>query len=116
VSHRERFLAYLSHYAARQLEPIAQMLAEDASLRDWQIAVQGKAAVLRETARNFGAASAIEIEVLAVHESADAVAGELRVLVDREIELHVVDILRFGPGGLITSIRAFLGRGDAPPG
>ena len=39
-------------------------------------------------------------------------AGELRIVVDGKIELHVVDVISFDSNGKIKSIRAYLGRSD----
>lgn len=112
MTHADRFRSYLRHYAARDLPPIAEMLAPRVHLRDWDISVHGRAEVLRETAANFARSRSIEIDVLTLHESADAVAGELRIVVDGTIELFVVDVLEFDDDGRITAIRAYEGRGD----
>ena len=111
--HREHFLDYLRHYETQNLEAIAALLAENVVLRDWKIRVQGKAAVLAETAANFAQAQSLTIEVLTLTESQHSVAGELRIVVNGEIELFVVDVLEFDADGRISAIRAYLGRGDA---
>lgn len=110
-SRRDLFLAYLQAYSDKRLDRISAMFADDIVLRDWNLGVSGKAAALAETAKNFSAADTIAIEVLAIHESADSVAGELRILVDGSVELHVVDVLGFDGEGRISSIRAYLGKG-----
>ena len=88
------------------------MLADDVRLRDWNLAVAGRAAVLAETAKNFASAKSIAIEVLGVYESQTTVSGELRILVDGSIELYVVDVIDFNARDQIEAIRAYLGRGD----
>jgi len=105
-------LTYLRHYADKNLTAIAAMFADDITLRDWNLAVTGKAAALSETAKNFAAAQTIEIEPLHLYANADAVAGELRIVIDGATELFVVDVLTFAADGRIQSIRAYLGRGD----
>lgn len=112
MTNEDRFLAYLHHYAARDLAPIEEMLAPDVHLRDWTISVHGKQAVLDETARNFAASRSIDIDVRALYESSDSVAGELRILVDDAIELFVVDVVTFDDTGLVTAIRSYRGLGD----
>lgn len=109
----ERFLTYLRHYADKNFDAIAAMFADDIALRDWNLAVTGKAAALRETAKNFASAQTIAIEPLHVYESDDGVAGELRIVIDGAIDLFVVDALTFAADGRIQAIRAYLGRGDA---
>ena len=112
MANTDRFHDYLAAYARKDLAAIGAMLSDDAQLRDWNLAVRGKEAVLAETARNFSAAATIDIETLALYTSEDAVAGELRIVVGRHEELRVVDVLSFDAQGAIVSIRAYLGRGD----
>jgi len=113
MTNRQRCLAYLRAYEQKNLAAIAAMFADDIVLRDWKIFVRGKGAALAETANNFAAAKSIEIQPLALYDNGDAVAAELKIVVDGEIELYVVDVLSFSPTGQIQSIRAYLGRGDA---
>ena len=113
MSNRDQFLAYLRHYADKDLDQIAAMFADAITLRDWNLSVSGKAAALSETARNFANARTIEIQPIHLYESADAVAGELSIVIDGATELFVVDVLTFAADGRIQAIRAYLGRGDA---
>lgn len=112
MSHRQQFLTYLHHYANKNLDAIAAMFGDDITLRDWNLAVIGKAAALSETAKNFASAQTIAIEPLHLYTSEDGVAGELRIVIDGTVELYVVDVLTFAADGRIQSIRAYLGRGD----
>lgn len=112
MNHRQRFLHYLACYARKDIGPISQMLAPDVTLRDWNISVRGREAVEAATLENFRNADTIEIEVLQLHESGHAVAGELRIVVDRAIELHVVDVIEFDAASRVKAIRSYKGRGD----
>jgi hypothetical protein len=112
MSNTERFLAYLNAYARKDLAVIEGMFCAGIQLRDWKLSVSGRDAAIAETRKNFSAAKTLEIDVLAMHQSGDAVAGELRILVDGHIELHVVDVVAFAEDGRIKVIRAYLGRGD----
>lgn len=112
MTNQDIFLAYLRHYETKNVEQIAEMFCENIMLRDWKISVRGKAAAVAETKSNFEAARSIHIQPLRLYESPNSVAGELKVTVDENIELFVVDVLDFAPDGKIKAIRAFLGRGD----
>jgi hypothetical protein len=112
VSNREQFLTYLRLYSEKRLDLVSAMFSDNITLRDWNISVSGKAAAVAETAKNFESAETIEIQTLGVYESDDTIAGELRILVDRTIELQVVDVITFNSAGKIASIRAYLGKGD----
>ncbi len=112
TSRQTLFLNYLQHYAAKNLEAVAAMLADDVRLRDWKLAVVGKAAAVAETAKNFASAQSIAIQVLGVYENQNTVSGELRIVVDGSTELYVVDVIDFNAQNQIQAIRAYLGRGD----
>ncbi|MBK8618830.1 MAG: nuclear transport factor 2 family protein [Anaerolineales bacterium] len=110
--HTDLFLTYLRHYAAKDLQAISAMFAEDIHLRDWNISVHGKDEAIRETAKNFTEAESIEIRVLVTYENADTVAGELHIVVDGRVDLYVVDVVTFNAQGSITAIRSYKGRED----
>ncbi|MCL6265342.1 nuclear transport factor 2 family protein [Flagellimonas myxillae] len=112
ISNKELCLSYLRKYAVKDLSGIEAMFSEDIILRDWKIRVTGKETAVAETQKNFQAADTIAIAVLATYESDDTVAAELKITVNGSEELFVVDVITFNPEGLITSIRAYLGRGD----
>ena len=77
MNHTDLFHMYLRHYATKNLEALSAMLAEEVHLRDWNISVFGKAEALRETAKNFAEAETLKINILALYEIEDSVAGEL---------------------------------------
>ena len=108
----DSLVEYLRAYSAKDLRAVSAMFADDVALRDWKISVVGKNAAISETAKNFEAADAIDIEILQTHESKNTIAGELRITVDGDEVLYVVDVVTFTAEGKIRSIRAYLGRGD----
>ncbi len=112
MSPKERFADYLEAYSDKNLQKISDMFAADIALRDWKISVFGKDAAIAETAKNFRSAKTIEITILATYESDNAVAGELKIVVDSTEVLHVVDVVSFNADGKIDSIHAYLGRTD----
>jgi steroid delta-isomerase len=112
ASNLQRFERYLAAYAAKDIRAIDAMLAPDVRLRDWNINVRGKAATLAETQSNFDNATSIAVEILCTTESTSSVSGELRILVDGDIELFVVDVIDFDEQGQVTAVRSYKGRGD----
>lgn len=109
---QQRFLAYLQAYETKNLPAVAALLADGVCLRDWNLSVQGKAAVLAETQKNFESSGAMKIVPLVLYEGPRAVAGELQILIEGGIDLRVVDALAFDAEGLICAIRAYKGRPD----
>lgn len=112
MDHRNRFLHFLDRYAAKDVTALLSTLAPDVTLRDWHLAVRGRDRVEAFLRQNFADADTLSIEVLALHESAHSVAGELRILVDGCFELFAVDVIEFDADGMIRAIRSYKGRGD----
>ena len=109
---KEVALFYLKKYAEKDIESITELFVEDIVLRDWKIRVNGKEEALRETRKNFESVDTIEIEVLSTYENDNTVAAELKITIDNLEELYVVDVITLNSKKRITSIRAYLGRGD----
>lgn len=103
-------MAYLEAYEAKDIEAIGEMLSQQVSLRDWNISAQGKDAALEETRKNFGSVQDLKIVPLRVYESEGAVAAELQMVIDGQVDLRVVDVVEFDAQGAIRSIRAYKGR------
>jgi ketosteroid isomerase-like protein len=100
---------FLEAYAAKDLPPIAGMVAEEALLRDWNLEVRGRAAFLAETQRNFDNAACIAIDVLHLHATAQSVAAEVLITVDGNIRLRVVDVFDLDASGQVTAVRSYKG-------
>lgn len=112
ITNKVQCLAYLRKYADKDLDGVAALFEDNIVLRDWKIRAVGKQKAIEETKKNFEAAQSIAIDVLSTYENDHTVAAELKIVVDELEELYVVDVITFNEKGLITSIRAYLGRGD----
>ncbi|WP_394224026.1 nuclear transport factor 2 family protein [Alteromonas gracilis] len=108
----EKLKHYLKCYENKDLESISSLFSEDITLRDWKISVSGYENALAETRKNFKNAESLSISILNIMESEDSVSAELKIVVNNEEVLSVVDVLTFNDKGLISSIRAYLGRED----
>ncbi|MCW3094357.1 MAG: hypothetical protein JWP81_5426 [Ferruginibacter sp.] len=88
------------------------MFSDDILLRDWKIRVEGKEKALIETLKNFESVEAIKIDVLSIYENESTVAAELKIIINNKEELYVIDVITINSEGKISSIKAFIGRGD----
>lgn len=109
IAPSEVLLAYLRAYEARDLATIRSLLADDVRLQDWNLIAEGLADVLAETQKNFDAASHLDIEVRQCYEAGRTAAAELRITINHESHLDVVDAIRLGADGRIVAIRAYKG-------
>lgn len=88
------------------------LFEEDIILRDWKIRVVGKQKALQETQKNFDSVDTIKIDVLSTYENENTVAAELKIILNQSEELYVIDVITLNLEGKISSIRAYVGRGD----
>lgn len=112
MSHADTFRRYLHLYESRDLEAIAELFAEQIQLRDWEPCGGRQGRRPGRDPPQLREAESLRIEILSLFESADGVAGELRILINGRDELYVVDVLRFDAEGRIDQIHAYVGRGD----
>lgn len=105
-------IAYLQYYESKNLKGIEDLFSEGIVLRDWKIRVEGKRQALVETKKNFDAVDALKIEVLDLYENENTVAAELKIIINNKEELYVVDVITINADAKISSIKAFIGRGN----
>lgn len=105
---------FLTAYAAKDIDVIAALLADDVLLRDWNLEVRGRDAFLAETQRNFDDADTIAIELLHVNSTDRSVAAEVLITVDGSIRLRVVDVLDIDADGRVTAVRSYKGLDPGP--
>ena len=101
--------AFLQSYEAKDIDAIAVMLADNVHLQDWNLEAHGKSAVLAETLKNFLDAENLQIQVQQFYEGSGCAAARLRILVNRSVELEVIDTIEVNLDGKIQSIRAYKG-------
>jgi ketosteroid isomerase-like protein len=105
----EILAAFLKAYEAKDIDAVARMLTDDVHLQDWNLEASGKEAVLAETKKNFLDAQHLQIEVRQLYEGTGCAAARLRIVVNKSVELEVVDTIAVNPDGKVSSIRAYKG-------
>ena len=110
MNNSEKFKSYLLSYQNKDIKAVSNLFDPNIHLRDWKISVHGKSGAISETQKNFDNASSLEIEILNIMENDNSVSGELKIIVTEAEVLFVVDVVTFNSDGLISSIRAYLGR------
>lgn len=100
---------FLAAYQQKDIDSIAEILSEQVLLRDWNLQVIGKGAVLAEFAKNFADASSLRITINNVYFSKSAVAAEIEIDIATLEQIRVVDILGFNGENQIDSIISYRG-------
>lgn len=105
---KKNALPHLEKDAEKDAHSIAKLFADNIILGDRKI--KGKGGAINETQKDFHSVDTLHINVLDYYENQGAIALALKITIDREEELYVMDIIEVNCVGKITSIKAFLGR------
>lgn len=104
---------YFEVWNTHDVSALQELLAPQATLRDWDIEKTGANEVARANGGIFAAVPGIKIEVLKIHvsPSTSSVACEILVKLNNEKNeiLKVVDIISFDHENKITAVRAYKG-------
>lgn len=100
---------YFNAFSRKDIDGIRAALADDVSLRDWEISQQGIEGVVAATAGIFASCGTIDVIPTAVYVDSNVVVAELAIAFDGGAPLLVLDVLEFNGAGEISSIRAFKG-------
>lgn len=109
MEHEELMRHFLEASEAKDLQGLSAFLAPDALLRDWNLEVTGKQAVLGEFAKNFEQAASLIIEIRHLYTSGSGVAAEVEITVNGVERLRVVDVLSLNEVGQATAIVFYKG-------
>lgn len=99
---------YFQTFARKDLDALRRMFADNVSLLDWNINVQGIEAVMAANQAIFESVGEIRVTpVNIVDGDSNAVIAELLIEIEGMDALNVVDVLVFNQSGEITAIRAY---------
>ena len=88
---------------------LSKLFANNIQLRDWEVNLQGKKAVLLHNNKIFRENKKINVKILKLFTKNKIVVAELFISINKRKNINVVDILTYNNKYLITSIKAFIG-------
>ena len=100
---------YFDAFEMKNINYLRGVLANEATLSDWNIDVCGFDAVIAEYINMFGSLNGIAVNVINLYEDEYTVIAELIVTANEIGSVRVVDIISFDKSGKILSIRAYKG-------
>ncbi len=107
--------AYFAAFENKDLDQLSDMFTPIVTLKDWNLSVFGRPAVLEANAKIFNDIEKIKIDVQKLHMAGlNVVIAELLIMADEEEPLPVVDIITWTTRGpirdrKISSIVAYRG-------
>ena len=100
---------YFDYFSRKDLTSLAEIFAENITLRDWEISAKGKTEVISANMKIFEAVETIKVVPINLYEEKNTVIAELEIKINNKENLFVVDVISFEESGKIESIRAYKG-------
>ena len=101
--------SYFTIFSEKNINGLREMFDDNVTLRDWEIDKQGIENVLKANLNIFQNVKTIKAIPQNIVSENNFVFAELKIIVNGDEELKVVDIIEFNKKGKIISIRAFKG-------
>ena len=100
---------YFNLFSNKDIQNLKLLFAENISLRDWQISEKGIQNVINANNNIFESCDSIKVNILKIYEIQKVIVAELKIIIDQNIVLLVVDVIEFDEMDRICSIRAYKG-------
>ena len=102
-------LSYFKKFSEKNIDGLREMFDNNISLRDWDIDKKGIESVLEANLNIFQKVKTIKAIPQNIISENNFVFAELKIIVNGDEELKVVDMIEFNKKGKIISIKAFKG-------
>ena len=106
---KDKALSYFKIFSEKNINGLSEMFADNVTLRDWNKNYQGIKSVLEENLNIFQNVKTINAIPLNIISENNFVVAELKIIINGDEELKVVDMIEFNKKGKIISIKAFKG-------
>ena len=106
---KDTALSYFKTFSEKNINGLREMFDDNVTLRDWEIDKQGIENVLKANLNIFQNVKTIKAIPQNIVSENNFVFAELKIIVNGDEELKVVDIIEFNKKGKIISIKAFKG-------
>ena len=102
-------LSYFKTFSEKNIDGLREMFDDNVTLRDWDIDKKGIESVLNANLNIFQSVKTINAIPRNIISENNFVFAELKIVVNNDEELKVVDLIEFNKKGNIISIKAFKG-------
>ena len=102
-------LSYFKKFSEKNINGLRKMFDDNVTLRDWDIEKKGIESVLEANLNIFQNVKTINIIPQNIISENNFVFAELKIIVNGDEELKVVDMIEFNQKAKIISIKAFKG-------
>ena len=100
---------YQEAFNSKNLTKLSDLFSDDITLKDWDISVHGKSPVLEANKKIFDSVNTINCKSIKNYYEKDTVICVLKIIINDDEIIDVVDIIEFNKDQKISSIRAYKG-------
>ena len=100
---------YFLFFSNKEIKKLELIYDDDVNLKDWEIDVRGKENVLRANEDTFKKVDSIYIKPIRIISEGNYTFSQIEILIDKDIILDVIDVIRFTEQSQIDLIRAYKG-------
>ena len=106
---KDTAISYFKTFSEKNIDGLREMFDDNVTLRDWDIDKKGIESVLKANLNIFQNVKTINAIPQNIISGNNFVFAELKIVVNDDDELKVVDLIEFNKKGKIISIKAFKG-------
>ena len=106
---KDTALSYFKTFSEKNIDGLREMFDDNVTLRDWDIDKKGIENVLNANLNIFQNVKTINAIPQNIISENNFVFAELKIVINDDDELKVVDLIEFNKKGKIISIKAFKG-------
>jgi hypothetical protein len=109
VDHVDLLNNYFNLFSNKDINGLREMFSEDVELIDWEIHSNGIENVINSNQNIFNSVETIRVELKNIYEniSEKSFCCEILISINDELDLKVIDIIRFNENGKIKQISAY---------
>ena len=100
---------YFSFFSNKEIKKLELIYSDNVNLKDWDIDVRGKKNVLKANEETFKKVDSIYIKPIRIISEGNYTFNQIEILIDGDILLDVIDVIRFTEQNQIDLIRAYKG-------
>ena len=106
---KDTAVSYFKTFSEKNIDGLREMFDDNVTLKDWDIDKKGIESVLKANLNIFQNVKTINVILQNIISENNFVFAELKIVVNDDDELKVVDLIEFNKKGKIISIKAFKG-------
>ena len=106
---KEIALSYFQKFSQKNINELRKMFDENVTLRDWEVNEAGIENVLKANSNIFQNVNTIKVIPQNIISENHFISAELKIIINNQDELKVVDLIEFNKNCKIISIKAFKG-------